>query len=1410
MTITLPALQQQRRDTASNWASNNPTLLAGEWGYETDTKKFKIGDGTTAYTSLDYVPIPDTNRLLTGNLTVGGNFTVNGTTTTIDTTTLTVEDKNIEIGKVSSPSDTTADGGGLTLLGSSNKTFNWVNSTDSWTSSEHIALPDNKKLQLGDSQDLQIFHDGSQSVILDNGTGQLRISGENTIALTNADGTESYARFVANDTAQLFHDNAVKLSTTAIGVSVTGKLTTSGDIIINSDYPVLSFIDTSNDSDYRLTNANGNFLLYDISNAATRLTVTSAGLIKVHGNVEPNADNSTALGSSSKRFTTLHSAGINVTGDIVVSGNVDGRDIAADGTKLDGIEINATADQTAAEIRTLVESASDSNVFTDADHSKLNGIEASATADQTAAEIKTLVESATDSNVFTDADHTKLNGIEASATADQTAAEIRTLVESATDSNVFTDADHTKLNGIETGATADQTASEIVALVADQTIAPSTIDMEDDEIIKLGASDDFEIFHQSSNNNSIIRETGGGNLSIQTNGANLNFYDSANDATLASFITGGSAKLFHSGTKRFETLNSGANIVGNLTLTGTVDGVDIATRDTLFGGLTASSGVLSNGVTATTQGSSDNTTKVATTAYVTTAISNLINGAPSALDTLNELAAAMNDNASFSTTVTNNLATKMPLAGGEFTGNVTFSGSQTVDGRDLSVDGAKLDTIESNATADQTASEILTLLKTVDGSGSGLDADTLDGINSGSFIRSDTADTASGDITFSGGAGAVTIAANSDIRFVNGGTWSGNTTAGKIQLYNNVLYVSGGTAGIIFRENTANRWAIDGDGHFDPAVDSTYDIGQSDKRVRNGYFDTLYGDGSNLTGLTASNANTLDNLDSTQFLRSDADDVATKRIRFENCETDNEDTIATSSGSKGCIEIKNTGVGNDAFMAFHAGSDFAFYFGLDADTNDIAVGGWSMGANKYKIWHQNNDGSGSTLDADLLDGIEGSSYARTILTEDDITTRLNSGFYQTSTATTGEGWPETTNGWYHLITSTHHNTANYYALQIAGDFFTQDFYIRNVNNSGTTAWSNILTSSSSITATNVTGVANTGNTAYRVPFLSANTGTAAVYTDTNDGITYNPSTGELFSSKISVGNNLVTENNNSHASNFWLNTDAALLISNRSTAATAKSVLKLESEAAIVFGDGSGSLIISDRENERMRFYDDGQITIGSNSDIKSNDAAITSTLFESAARDQIGIQSVNNDHQNSRFNIAAYAKSYVSSGSEFRNCFMGLYKVGSNNPAGFINMAKRNGGNAYFWSDSSTRLRCATGVGSIGASQGTVVGTQSSDIRIKNNLGSVSYGLAEINKITPIKFTYKDDDSSKQEIGFSAQDVISIIPEAVYDTEDSREIDGETIENVLAMDYTSLIPVLVNAIKELSTEVNTLKSKIA
>ena len=87
------------------------------------------------------------------------------------------------------------------------------------------------------------------------------------------------------------------------------------------------------------------------------------------------------------------------------------------------------------------------------------------------------------------------------------------------------------------------------------------------------------------------------------------------------------------------------------------------------------------------------------------------------------------------------------------TGNITTSG--TVDGRDLSVDGAKLDLIEDNATADQTAAEILTAIKTVDGAGSGLDADLLDGDHKSDILATAASNAASqignGRVTITGG-----------------------------------------------------------------------------------------------------------------------------------------------------------------------------------------------------------------------------------------------------------------------------------------------------------------------------------------------------------------------------------------------------------------------------------------------------------------------------------------------------------------------------------------------------------------------------------------------------------------------------------------------------------------------------------
>ena len=92
------------------------------------------------------------DKTFSDNVIVSGNLTVNGTTTTVNSTTVSVDDKNLELGSVDTPTDTTADGGGLTLKGATDKTFNWVDSTDSWTSSEHIDLASGKVLKVAGTQ----------------------------------------------------------------------------------------------------------------------------------------------------------------------------------------------------------------------------------------------------------------------------------------------------------------------------------------------------------------------------------------------------------------------------------------------------------------------------------------------------------------------------------------------------------------------------------------------------------------------------------------------------------------------------------------------------------------------------------------------------------------------------------------------------------------------------------------------------------------------------------------------------------------------------------------------------------------------------------------------------------------------------------------------------------------------------------------------------------------------------------------------------------------------------------------------------------------------------------------------------------------------------------------------------------
>ena len=129
--------------TVSDGSNTSPVALGGTLSFTGTSNEVTVAENAGTVT----IGLPD-DVTVGGDLVVTGDLTVNGTETILNSTTLTVDDKNIVLGNVDTPTDTTADGGGITLKGTTDKTLNWVDSTDSWTSSEHFELASTKTFRI--------------------------------------------------------------------------------------------------------------------------------------------------------------------------------------------------------------------------------------------------------------------------------------------------------------------------------------------------------------------------------------------------------------------------------------------------------------------------------------------------------------------------------------------------------------------------------------------------------------------------------------------------------------------------------------------------------------------------------------------------------------------------------------------------------------------------------------------------------------------------------------------------------------------------------------------------------------------------------------------------------------------------------------------------------------------------------------------------------------------------------------------------------------------------------------------------------------------------------------------------------------------------------------------------------------
>tara|TARA_B100000524_G_scaffold187734_1_gene97256 strand:+ start:1637 stop:3541 length:1905 start_codon:yes stop_codon:yes gene_type:complete len=253
---------------------------------------------------------------------------------------------------------------------------------------DDFVAKDNCKFSAGNSDDLQLYHDGTNSYL--NNTGGILHIRNNDVRI-QSQGGETMIRGIGDGSVELYHDNSKKIETNSGGADVTGNLnvsngvdvtgnltvsgtvnsgatTVTGNVSVTGEIAATSHIDIPDNATIKVGTGddlqiyhNGTAGYIDSTGNDTLFirNGTTGGNIKIQGNsgeesIVVNHNGTVDLYyDNSQKFNTA-SYGVNVIGNMSVTGTVDGRDVAADGSKLDNIENNATADQTASEIVSLV------------------------------------------------------------------------------------------------------------------------------------------------------------------------------------------------------------------------------------------------------------------------------------------------------------------------------------------------------------------------------------------------------------------------------------------------------------------------------------------------------------------------------------------------------------------------------------------------------------------------------------------------------------------------------------------------------------------------------------------------------------------------------------------------------------------------------------------------------------------------------------------------------------------------------------------------------------------------------------------------------------------------------------------------------------------------------------------------
>jgi len=245
--------------TVTDGITSTNVSLGGTVTFSGTSNEVEVGESSGTIT----IGLPD-------DVTISGDLTVNGTTTTINSTTLTVDDKNIEMGSVATPTDTTANGGGITLKGATDHTIIWDSANTNWTLSEHVNIPTGKEYKINNVKVLD-------SSSLGSGVTSSSLTSVGTIGTGTWQGTAIGITY--GGTGQTTAQAAINALTQVSGATneyVLTKDTSTGD----ATWKAASTVAAVNDlTDVTITGAaKGDILVYNGS-AWVDLTVGSDGQV---------------------------------------------------------------------------------------------------------------------------------------------------------------------------------------------------------------------------------------------------------------------------------------------------------------------------------------------------------------------------------------------------------------------------------------------------------------------------------------------------------------------------------------------------------------------------------------------------------------------------------------------------------------------------------------------------------------------------------------------------------------------------------------------------------------------------------------------------------------------------------------------------------------------------------------------------------------------------------------------------------------------------------------------------------------------------------------------------------------------------------------------------------------------------